>query len=128
MKHIVKENGESENFIICSAATSREEIGSDTHYGTKSVLRENNIPFERRKAVQLTKEDYKKYDYIIGMDNANISNILKICGGDPENKVHLLLSFAGINKSVEDPWYTGDFHGVFDEITLGCNALFKKIR
>ncbi len=128
MKDIVRQNGDSDNFLIRSAATSRDEIGSDTHYGTKNILKRYGVPFEPREAVQMTKDDYDKYDYIIGMDKANISNILKICGDDPKNKVSLLLTFAGIDRSIADPWYTGNFESTFEDVVLGCEELYKDLR
>ena len=74
MKDLVRKAGLADKFIINSSATSREEIGCDTHYGTKAKLREMNIPFSKRKAVQITKQDYDMYDYIIVMDNNNLPN------------------------------------------------------
>lgn len=127
MKDIVKKNGFEKDFIVCSSATSTEEIGSDIHWGTKKVLDENKIMYTKRKAVQLIKSDYEKYDYIIGMDSANIRNILNICGGDPQNKVYKLLEFADISRDVADPWYTRDFNTTFNDVLLGCTKLYDKI-
>lgn len=126
MKDIVRQHGHAEDWVIGSAATSREAIGMDTHSETKRMLEMHNIPFTPRKAVQLQSSDYEKYDYIIGMDRANINNIIKICG-DPEGKVRLLLSFAGENESIADPWYTGDFERTFKDVVRGCTALYNKI-
>lgn len=127
MKDIVKKHGMENEFHIQSSATSTEALGCDIHRGTKEILRENSISFEKRQAVQLKKEDYGKYDYIIGMDKANIRNIFSICGGDPGNKVSLLLSFAGKDENIADPWYTGDFHETYDDVLLGCTSLFKRL-
>lgn len=126
MKDIVKKNGFEKDFIVCSSATSTEEIGSDIHWGTKKVLDDNKIMYTKRKAVQLIKSDYEKYDYIIGMDSANIRNILNICGGDPQNKVYKLLEFADISRDVADPWYTRDFNTTFNDVLLGCTKLYEK--
>lgn len=128
MKNIVRSNGDGENFYICSAATSNEEIGHDIHRGTKEILKEKNIPFHRREAVRLTKKDYEKFDLIIGMDRYNVQNILRIFGDDPEEKVHLLLSFADIDRSVDDPWYTNDFETTYNDILQGCTALYEKLK
>ena len=89
MKDLVRKAGLVDKFIINSSATSREEIGCDTHYGTKAKLREMNIPFSKRKAVQITKQDYDMYDYIIVMDNNNLRNLSYIIGEDTEHKVYL---------------------------------------
>lgn len=125
MKHIVAENGVSDSFYISSAATSGEEEGSGIHYGTRKVLTDKGIPFTQHYARKLTKEDYYKYDYIIGMDRNNIRDMLAFFGGDPENKISLLLSCAGKDQSVADPWYTGNFEKTYNDILLGCRALYK---
>lgn len=126
-KDMASKAGKGGDFYIESAATSREEIGSDTHPGTKKKLSENGIPFTRRKARQLTKRDYEAFDYIIGMDDANVRNIMNICGGDPEGKVFKLLDFAGKDRSIADPWYTGNFDETYDDVTEGCEALMRSL-
>ena len=128
MKDLVAKAGLEDKFYIESAATSREEIGNDTHYGTKQKLTEKGVPFARREARQMTKEDYKKFDYIIGMDDANIRNINRIAGGDPEGKVHMLLDFAGKKASIADPWYTGNFDETWDDVLEGCQALLEQLQ
>lgn len=128
MKNIVRKNSFENDFLICSSATSTEEIGSDTHWGTKKILDEMKIPYSKRKAVQLKKSDYEKYDFIIGMDSANIRNINRIIGFDSQNKVYKLLQFANIDRDVADPWYTRDFKATYDDVSLGCQRLFEYIK
>lgn len=125
MKDLVRKAGREEEFHIQSAATHRDEIGSDTHYGTKEILKLKDVPFTPRHAVQMVKADYEKYDLIIGMDSENMTYIKRIIGEDTENKVHLLLSFAGEKRSVADPWYTGDFDKTYDDVVKGCTALLQ---
>ena len=125
LKDIVHEKNMSDQFFIRSAATSREELGSDIHSGTKRILRQMGIAYEKRKAVQLKHSDYAKYDWIIGMDHYNIANIMRIVGEDRDGKVHLLLDFTGLGCDVADPWYTGDFEQAYSDIKKGCDALFK---
>lgn len=81
------------------------------------------VPFEKRAAVQLTRADYDRYDYLIAMDTSNLRGIERITGGDPENKVRLLLEFAGERQSIADPWYTGDFDETYRDVLRGCEAL-----
>ena len=125
MKDLVRKAGREEEFHIQSAATHRDEIGSDTHYGTKEILKLKGVPFTPRHAVQMVKADYEKHDLIIGMDSENMTYIKRIIGEDTENKVHLLLSFAGEKRSVADPWYTGDFDKTYDDVVKGCTALLQ---
>lgn len=127
MKHMVREKGLEKAFCIASAATSREEIGNDIHYGTRAKLREMGIPFSKRQAVQLCLSDYEKYDYLIAMDRNNLRNIQRIIGADPAGKVRLLLEFAGEYRDIADPWYTGNFDETYDDVTKGCEALLREI-
>lgn len=127
MKYLVSEDGISDNYYISSAATSDEEQGNGMHYGTRRVLTDKGIPFTEHYARKLSKDDYDKYDYIIGMDQNNIRDMLLFFGGDPKNKISLLLSFAGENRSVADPWYTGNFEKTYNDIFLGCKELRKII-
>ena len=127
MTHMVKEKGLADMFEINSAATSREEIGNTPHYGTVGKLREVGIPLVPHRAVQMTKEDYEYYDYLIGMDSANIRNMTRIAGSDKEGKIYKLLQFAGSDKDVADPWYTGDFDATYRDVMTGCRALLDDI-
>lgn len=125
MKELVRRKGEAGAFEIASCATSREEIGNDIHYGTRRILEEKNIPYASRSAVQLTHADYDKWDLLIAMDTANVRGIERITGGDPKGKIHLLLEYAGENRSIADPWYTGDFNETYRDVLRGCKALYK---
>ena len=131
--HMVKERHLEDLFEIYSAATSREEIGNGPHYGTVSQLRKVNIPVVPHRAVQMTKADYEHYDYLIGMDSANIRNMTRIAEGDSEGKIYKLLSFAGYENTgnlsvagdVADPWYTGDFETTYRDVVAGCKGLLE---
>ena len=113
---------------IASAATSAEALGCRVHRGTRNKLAEYGISTEGKYAVQMTKSDYDKYDYIVVMDDLNMRNIFKIVDSDPKNKIKKLLSFAGIDKDVADPWYTDNFDETYDDVLVGCRALLKKIK
>ena len=126
-KDKVEKMGLQDEFYIASAATSTEEIGNRVHYGTASILRKRGIDFSEKRAVRVTKSDYDKYDYIICMDKNNLRNIKYIIPQDPQNKISLFMSFAGKNKDVADPWYTGDFEVTERDIDEGCDALFNYI-
>lgn len=126
-RNMVRKAGREKNFLIESAATSREEIGNDIHPGTKKKLQENGVPYERHYAWQMSRTDYNKFDYLIGMDDANVRNIIRIAGGDPEKKVFKLLDFAGEDRSIADPWYTGNFDETYDDILTGLQGLSREL-
>lgn len=128
MQYLVEAQQLQDQFYIDSAATSREEIGNDVHYGTKAKLREMNIPFTHHAARQMTKKDYMDFDYLIGMDEANLRNMQRISGGDPQHKIYSLLSFAGRRDSIADPWYTGNFDATFQDVWKGCTALLETLK
>lgn len=127
MTHLIKERHLQDLFEIASAATSREEIGNGPHYGTVNKLRQVGIPVVPHRAVQMTRADYDYYDYLIGMDSANIRNMTRIAGGDPEGKIYKLLTFAGKGDDVADPWYTGDFDATYRDVLMGCEGLLKQL-
>ncbi len=126
-KDMVSKRGMSDLFLIASAATSREEIGNDIHYGTKRKLEEEGIPYSKREAVQITKNDYETYDYILLMDSNNMRNIKRIISSDPMCKIHRLLDFSASPRDIADPWYTGNFDVTYDDIVEGCEALLQAI-
>ena len=128
MKDLVHKAGMDEQIFAASSACRRDEIGSDTHPGTKAKLRQMEIPFTKRRAVQLTQADYAEYDYIAAMDRENLRDIPRIVGEDTLHKVFLLLHFAGQEREVADPWYTGNFDRTYDDVLRGCEALLAKIR
>ena len=125
-RDMVKKAGLSDKFHIESAATSTEELGNPVHPGTRAKLSEIGISCGGKVAVQMTKADYQKYDLLIGMDTANIRNMTRICGGDPDGKICLLLDYAD-GGSVADPWYTGDFDATYRDVLLGCEGLLKEL-
>lgn len=125
MKDLVKKQGLQDEFYIASAATSREEIGNPVHYGTKNKLHTYGISVDGKCAIQMTKKDYEQYDYIVGMEQRNITNIFRIIGEDKEAKVCRLLDFSDRPRDIADPWYTGDFDKTYDDVLEGCQALLK---
>ena len=129
MKDIAARRGLADKFLIMSSAVSAEEVGSDMHEAARARLREEGVPFERRRAVRLTRADYGKFDYIIGMDGQNIRGILRIVGGDPEDKVWKLMDFTDeAGEDVAHPWYTGNFTRAYDDIRKGCEALMARLK
>ena len=130
MKHLVQQAGLEDHFVISSAATSTEELGNDMYPNAKAELKLHGIPFERRRARQIKSKDYEDWDFIIAMDQANLSSIRYVVGHDPKKKVRLLMSFtdAGENRSISDPWYTRDFAKAFNDIKLGCESLLEYLK
>ena len=120
--------GLSDRFIIDSAATSTEEIGNPPHRGTVNKLKEAGIPLIPHRSKQITVEDYGKFDYIIGMDAANMRNLNRMLNGDPAGKLYKLLSFAGTDRDISDPWYTGNFDITYEDVEEGCNAFLDYLK
>ena len=125
MKDLVEQAGRSVEFSIASAATSREELGNEVYFPAKKKLREHGISCEGKTARQMTRQDYRDYDLLIGMDRRNLENMRRISGGDPEQKLHLLMKFAGKHSEVADPWYTGDFEATWQDVLEGCQGLLR---
>lgn len=125
MQDLVKKAGLESQFQIASAATSTEEIGNPVYPPARRKLAEHGISCAGKTARQLTKADYAQYDLLIGMDRANIRNMNRICGGDPEGKIKLLLDFTDRPSDVADPWYTGDFNATWRDVLEGCQELLK---
>lgn len=126
-KDMIKREGLEQQFYIDSAATSNEEIGNHAHPGTRNKLREMNIQCENHRAKRITKQDYDKFDYIIGMEDRNVEDIKRIVGKDTENKICKLLDFSNNPRNIADPWYTGNFDITYDDIVEGLNAFLKYI-
>ena len=127
MKRLVRERGIERDFIIESAATSREELGNPVYPPARRMLARHGISCSGKTAVQMTKSDYDKYDYIVAMDSMNVRNIMRIIGSDTKSKVSMLLDFTDHPRSVADPWYTGDFDSTYSDVTEGCQALLNTI-
>ena len=123
--HLASQRGLQDLFEIDSAATSREQIGDPPHRGTVVKLRQVGIPLIPHRARQMTRADYEYYDYLIGMDTANIRNMNRIAGGDPDGKIYKLPSFAGRSGDIADPWYTGNFEDTYRDVREGCEALLQ---
>ena len=128
MKDLVKKAGLEERFQIASAATSTEEIGNPVYPPARRKLAEHGIDCAGKTARQLTKADYARYDLLIGMDRANIRNMNRICGGDPDGKIKLLLDYTDRPGDVADPWYTGDFDATWRDVLAGCGGLLRAIK
>jgi protein-tyrosine phosphatase len=126
--HKVNTLGLSSKFYIDSFATSTEEIGNPPHRGTVNKLREQGIPLVPHRAKQIAWSDYDKFDYIIGMDEWNIKNLNRMLKGDPDKKVYKLLSFAGSDRDIADPWYTGNFDITYDDIVEGCDGFLHYLK
>jgi len=127
MKDLVEKAGLAGQFQIGSAATSTEEIGNPVYPPARRKLAQHGIGCEGKKARQLRREDYGCFDLLIGMDSANLRNMRRICGGDPEGKIRLLLDYTDRPGDVADPWFTGDFDRTWDDVSAGCAGLLRQL-
>lgn len=127
MEDLVKKEGLENQIQVDSAATSTEEIGNPVYPPARRKLAEHQISCQGHAARQMTRADYDRYDLLIGMDQANLRNMTRICGGDPEGKIHLLMDYTHRPGQVADPWYTGDFETTYRDVLEGCQGLLEAI-
>lgn len=128
MKDLVCKAGLEDKIYIESAATSTEEIGNEVYPPARRKLAEHGISCKGKTARQMTRGDYDRFDLIVGMDAWNLRNMERICGGDPEDKIHLLMDYTDRPGEVADPWYTGNFDATWRDVAEGCEGLLQWIR
>ncbi len=128
MKDLVRSAGLEQRFLIESAATSSEELGNPVYPPARRTLAAHGIDCKGKTARQMRNSDYDFFDLLIGMDEANRTGMRRICGGDPDGKIHLLLDFTDHPRSVADPWYTGDFEQTWNDVSEGCAALLRVLQ
>ena len=128
MKNLVSKAGLENRFHIESAATSTEEVGSPVYPPARRKLAEHGTGCAGKTARQLKKCDYDQYDPQIGMDRANLRNMQRICGGDCDGKMHLLMEYTSAPRDVADPWYTGDFETTWRDVLAGCQGLLQAVK
>ncbi len=131
-KYFLENEGLVDSFTVASSATSTEEIwngiGNPIYPPARAELKRRKIPFCERRAVQLKKSDYEKYDLFVGMDSANVRNMERIFGGDPDEKIKKLMDYTSRGGDVADPWYSGNFSLAYEDIYEGCTALLKSLK
>ena len=128
MKDLVAKAGCESDFYIESAATSTEEIGNPVYPPARQKLAEHGISCTGKRARQMRRDDYDRFDLIVGMDQWNLRNIQRISGGDPEGKIALLMDFTSRPGDVADPWYTGDFEATWRDVLEGCQEILHSYR
>lgn len=128
MKDLVKKAGCEDDFYIESAATSTEELGNEVYPPAKRKLWEHGISCKGKTARQMTASDYGRFDLIVCMDDWNMRNMLRICGDDPENKMHKMMEYTDRGGDVADPWYTGNFDATWRDCLEGCQGILKETR
>jgi protein-tyrosine phosphatase len=128
MKRLVEEAGRADEFEIASAATSTEEIGNPVYPPARRKLAEHGISCAGKTARQLRRSDYDHYDLLIGMDQYNLQNMQRMCGGDPDGKIHLLLDYTDRPGDVADPWYTDNFDATWRDCMEGCTGLLETLK
>ena len=127
MKDLVRKAGLSDRFEIASAATSREELGNPVYPPARRELQRHGIACEGHAARQMTRADYAHYDLLLGMDDGNLRDMRRICGGDPDGKLRLLMDYTDRPGDVADPWYTGDFESTWQDVLAGCQGLLREL-
>ncbi len=126
MKELVRRAGRGD-IVVESAALHTDEIGNDIHYGTRRKLQAEGIPFAPRRAWLLNAAKAREYDLLIGMDDYNMADLRRLVFPEDAGKIRKLLSFAGSERDIADPWYTGNFDETYADILEGCTALLKSL-
>ena len=126
MKDLLAKAGRTD-VVVESAALHTDEIGSDIHGGTRRELARHGIPFAPRRAWLLSSGKLQEYDLVIGMDGANMRDLRRLARPEDASKLRKLLDFAGMDRDVADPWYTGDFEATYADVVAGCSALLKEV-
>ena len=131
LKKMLSERGIADQFMVASSATSTEEIwngvGNPVYPPAKAELAKHGISCAGKRAVQLTRTDYDKYDLFIGMDAANIRNMYRMLGGDPQHKICKLMDYTDRGGDVADPWYTRRFDVTYADVKAGCEGLLNAL-
>lgn len=127
LKDLLANQGLLADYQVASSATSREALNHPVHHQTRQTLKAAGVACPPRRAVQFKQMDYTDYDHIVVMDQHNYKNLLAIIGSDSAGKVRRLLSYAGEERDVLDPWYTGDFDTTYQDVVKGCQALLAQL-
>ena len=127
MKALIREQGLADSFLISSAATTAEEIGNPVYPQARARMAQDGIDCSGKTARQVTRADYDRYDYLIGMDQENMRDMRRIFPTDQAGKLRLLLDFTDHPGEIDDPWYTRDFETAYRQIHAGCKALLKQL-
>ena len=127
MRDLVRQAGLEDQVQVASAATSREELGNPVYPPARRKLAEHGIACEGHSARQMTAADYDRFDLLIGMDQNNLRNMNRICGGDPQHKLRMLMDYTDRPGDVADPWYTGDFERTWQDVLAGCQGLLAQL-
>lgn len=124
LRDMINKKGLGKKIVVASAGTSNEEEGNGVHHGTRKKLASVGVPVDpTKRARQMTRYDYDKYDLLLAMESYNLRNMLRITRGDPDGKMHRLLDYSAHPRDIADPWYTGNFDVTYDDIVEGCEAL-----
>ena len=127
MRDLVRQAGLEDQVQVASSATSREELGNPVYPPARRKLAEHGIACEGHAARQMTAADYDRFDLLIGMDQNNLRNMNRICGGDPQHKLRMLMDYTDRPGEVADPWYTGDFERTWQDVLAGCQGLLEQL-
>lgn len=127
MKSLAEQAGCADEFLIESAATSSEELGSPVYPPARQKLAEHGISCSGKYARKLRPDDYDAFDLLIGMDGANMRNMRRLFRGDAKDKLHLLMEYTDRPGDVADPWYTRDFDATWNDVLEGCTGLLREL-
>ncbi|HLS65995.1 MAG TPA: low molecular weight protein-tyrosine-phosphatase [Pseudogracilibacillus sp.] len=128
-RHRVLEEGLVEKIEVDSAGTALWHSGKPPHEGTRNKLDEVGISYDGMTARQIRQDDFDRFQYVIVMDEDNLSNLRAEYDIPDHVVVKKLLDFLEDNpeKNVPDPYYTGDFQETYELVTAATEALLREI-
>ena len=128
MRRLIDEAGLSRRILVESAGVSAEELGNPVYPPARRLLARSGIDCAGKRARVMTRADYDRFELLLAMERANLRGMERICGGDPEGKMHLLLEACPPARDVEDPWYSGDFDAAWRDVTAGCRGWLERLQ
>ena len=128
LRNMLREKGMEDKALVCSRATSTEELGNPVYPPARAELAKHGISSDGKYSIQLKASDYNEQDLLIGMDSANIRNMHRMLGGDPDSKIIKFMTFAGEDRDVADPWFTGNFDVTYRDVVSGCSKIIEYIK
>ena len=124
--------GLAEQINVGSAATHDYQVGRPPDPRAEAIARERGIDISNQRARQAGADDFRRFDYVLAMDRANLADLRRICPKDAQARLHRFLDFTPNleGSDVPDPYYGDrrDFALMMDLLEAGAQGLLAHIR